>query len=172
MTIFEADFETTGPEDTREAARRLGQSLAGGGVIALFGDLGAGKTCFVQGLARGLGVETEGEVRSPTFVLRTDHPTRDGRLLIHVDAYRLGGEAEFLDLGIIDDIADPATILVVEWAERVRGALPDDLVEVHIDHLGPLSRRIRVRDRSGLLSPVRNEPPSTSPVEEASNGPE
>lgn len=134
----ELTVETASADETRRVARHLAALLAPGDLVALVGPLGAGKTCFVQGLAEGLGVE--GAVTSPTFVLMRLH--RGVPPLCHVDAYRLQGAYELLDLGLED--WRPESIVAVEWADQVAAALPDERVEVVIEYAGA-GRRVTVR---------------------------
>ncbi len=110
---------------TRALGRTLGTCLAGGEVLGLVGELGAGKTRFVQGLAEGLGV-TGGTVSSPTFAIRHDHA---GRVtLLHLDFYRLRDPEEIDRLGILDAPAD--AVLAIEWADRLPEALPADRLDI------------------------------------------
>lgn len=110
----------------------LAPMLLPGDVIALSGDLGAGKTVFTQGLAGALGVE--GRVTSPTFTLVHNY---DGRYrIVHMDVYRLDSFQEVLDLGF-EELLDPEAILVVEWGEAVAPLLPRRYLEVEFRHLGP-----------------------------------
>ena len=120
---------SSSPEATQALGRALGERLRGGDVVALSGPLGAGKTCFVQGLARGLGVPGEVAVTSPTFVLVAEYPAR--AWLRHADFYRVESYARLLDAGF-DDLATPDGVLVVEWPERFPEALPLDRLELHI----------------------------------------
>ncbi|HTO06174.1 MAG TPA: tRNA (adenosine(37)-N6)-threonylcarbamoyltransferase complex ATPase subunit type 1 TsaE [Myxococcota bacterium] len=116
-------------DQTRALGRALGERLRGGDVVGLSGPLGAGKTCFVQGLARGVGVPDSAAVTSPTFVLVAEYP---GRLwLRHADFYRVESYARLLDAGF-DDLAAPDGVLVVEWPERFPEALPADRLELRI----------------------------------------
>ena len=113
---------------TRAIGRALGRAAAPGAVLALSGELGAGKTQLAKGVASGLGVE--GVVNSPTFVLMNEHV---GRLrLFHVDAYRLGDPEEALVAGLLDDRSADG-VVVIEWADRLDGWLPDDRLDVQID---------------------------------------
>ncbi len=112
MTEWTRTLEVDGPARTQELAQRLGAQLRAGDLLVLTGELGAGKTTFTQGLARGLGVECG--VISPTFVLVRRHRGGPGRPdLVHVDAYRLASAAEVDDLDL-EDTAD-ASVTVVEW---------------------------------------------------------
>jgi tRNA threonylcarbamoyladenosine biosynthesis protein TsaE len=116
-------------EDTRLVGARLAPLLRAGDLLVLSGDLGAGKTTFTQGLADALGVR--GDVTSPTFVISRVHPSlTDGPALVHVDAYRLGDEAELDDLDIDAYVEDSVT--VVEWGEGVAEALATDRLRVHL----------------------------------------
>jgi tRNA threonylcarbamoyladenosine biosynthesis protein TsaE len=116
---------------TRALGRRLGERLAGGEVLALIGELGAGKTRFVQGLAEGLGVEPH-RVSSPTFAIRHDHL---GRVtLLHLDFYRLQDPEEVEWLGMLEAPED--AVIAAEWSDRLPDALPDDRLEIAFT-LGP-----------------------------------
>jgi tRNA threonylcarbamoyladenosine biosynthesis protein TsaE len=130
---------TTSPEETSAAGERLAATLGPGDVVALTGELGAGKTCFVQGLTRGLGVQTR--ATSPTFVLINEYR---GRMPVHhVDAYRTARATELIDLGL-PELFDGDGVTVVEWAERAAALLPDRAVRVHIDGVGDEPRTITI----------------------------
>jgi tRNA threonylcarbamoyladenosine biosynthesis protein TsaE len=106
----------------------LGRAVAGGAVIALRGGLGAGKTTFAKGFARGLGVIDE--VTSPTYTIVSEY---EGRLrLHHIDAYRLSGPEDFDSVGGGDLVADEGGVCLIEWSERVAPALPSRAVAVDI----------------------------------------
>ena len=107
---------------------RLGRALRAGDVVALVGPLGAGKTTFVQGLARGTGVPPERHVASPTFALVNEHPGRVA--LVHADLYRIANRAELEELGL-DDAFDRAAV-AIEWLDRFPDAAPADRLEVEI----------------------------------------
>ncbi len=108
------------PQETAELGRQLGRSVARGAVIALCGDLGAGKTAFTQGLAEGLGIEAL--ITSPTFTLLHEHP--GGRLpLYHADLYRLESEAEARAIGL-EEVMEGDGVAVVEWADKFPALMP------------------------------------------------
>jgi tRNA threonylcarbamoyladenosine biosynthesis protein TsaE len=128
------------PEDTEAAGERLAQRLGPGAVVALTGELGAGKTCFVQGMARGLGVTTR--ATSPTFVLVNEYR---GRLAVHhVDAYRVSGPAEMIDIGLLE-LIDGDGVTIIEWADRIEPLLPARTIHVHLEGLGDDPRTITMR---------------------------
>ena len=139
-----ADTVTTAGEDeTVAAGERLARTLHPGAVVLLYGQLGAGKTAFVRGLARGLGAADD-EVSSPTFtIVQEYHGT--SLTLHHVDLYRLEPK-EVDDLGL-DDLMGPESIVAIEWADRWAGR-PVDATEVEIEDLGEDGRTIRI-SRSG-----------------------
>ena len=133
------DLLTNSEEETEAAGERLASSLAAGDVVLLYGDLGAGKTAFVRGLARGLGASPD-DVSSPTFTLIQEYFGR--ATLYHVDLYRLE-PPEVDDLGL-EDLVSGDGIVAIEWAERWRGR-PDDVIEVRLEHAGEDQRRIGVK---------------------------
>jgi tRNA threonylcarbamoyladenosine biosynthesis protein TsaE len=134
----------TTPEQTAAAGEALGRTLSAGDVVALYGELGAGKTCFVQGLVRGLEVGTQ--ATSPTFVLVNEYR---GRLLVHhVDAYRTSSLTELIDLGLLDLFGGDGVTLL-EWADRAEPLLPGRAIRVRIEGLGDEPREVRIEDPRG-----------------------
>ena len=128
-------LESDAPEATEALAEALGRELVAGDVVALEGELGSGKTCFVRGLARGLGIEAT--VTSPTYTLMQSYDAADGARvpLEHYDAYMEGRERAFLLDGGCEGIGGEA-VSVIEWAERVRDLLPEPHLVVRLAHLG------------------------------------
>ena len=123
-------LRSDGPAATHAIGRALGRAAEAGTLIALVGELGAGKTQLAKGVAEGLDVPTV--VNSPTFVLMNEHV---GRLrLYHVDAYRLADPEEAVDAGLIDD-RQADGVVVVEWADRLDGWLPVDRLDIAIGAL-------------------------------------
>lgn len=124
--------------ETESLGRRLGELLFPDSVVALIGPLGAGKTHFVRAVAEGLGIHNPLAVTSPTFVLIQEYP---GRLpIFHFDAYRLPGPHEFLDLGVHEYYEAGGTCLI-EWADRVLEALPEEHLRIEIEPLDENRRR-------------------------------
>jgi tRNA threonylcarbamoyladenosine biosynthesis protein TsaE len=120
---------TQSAEETQALAARLGAACRGGELLLLDGDLGAGKTTFVQGLARGLGVPADTRVQSPSYALIHEHA---GRVkLVHVDLYRLESEAQAGELGL-DEIFDSAAVVAVEWPSRLGALAPVDRLEISL----------------------------------------
>jgi tRNA threonylcarbamoyladenosine biosynthesis protein TsaE len=135
------------PAATRELGRRLGKLLFPGAVVALVGQLGAGKTFLCRAIAEGVDVPDCRVVTSPTFVLIQEY--EGGRLAVyHFDAYRLAGEGEFAELGPAEYF-EGRGVSLVEWADRVPGCLPADHLWLELDVTGPSSRRA-IAEATGL----------------------
>lgn len=143
LAELRAGVVTESAEVTRALAARLAAALPPGSVLALHGDLGAGKTTFVQGLAAGLGIRET--VTSPTFNIFTLHRGA-GRTLVHLDAYRLESGAQLTDL-MIEDFLVPPWWLAVEWPEKVSDWLPNTALHLDLGHAPGPERRHTVRLR-------------------------
>lgn len=128
---------------TERLAARVAETLGPGAVVALFGDLGAGKTAFARGLARALGVPESVPVVSPTFTLLNVLPGR--RPVYHLDLYRLSGEDELEAIGFRDLLAGEG-VVIVEWPERAPGAFPANTLSVQIVDAGPRRRRFTLQE--------------------------
>lgn len=134
------EFISNSPNDTEDFAFSLADKFQSRTVIAFVGDLGMGKTCFVRGLARGLGYK--GDVTSPTFSLVNEYV--GGKLnLYHFDMYRVKSWEDLYSTGFFDYL-DLGGVLAVEWSENIKAALPEDTVYITISKLSDLSRRITV----------------------------
>ncbi len=143
--IVQWDCDVTDEAATQDLASRFADAAVPGLVMALEGPLGAGKTRFVQAFAAQLGID-RAEVTSPTFVLIQEYL---GQLAVyHFDAYRLRDEDEFLELGA-EELFSAGGVCLIEWASRVSGALPSDLLTIDFEITGPLSRRVHVTGRGG-----------------------
>lgn len=142
------EFTSTSPEQTLEWGGRLGKSLVGGLTIALIGPLGAGKTHLVKGIAAGNGQSQSNRVTSPTFTLIQEYAGRFA--LYHLDAYRLLGSRELLALGF-EELIRPDSVVIVEWADKVQAALPDDALYVRITP-GPATDRTLTFHAQGKLA--------------------
>ena len=140
MAKSEHVVESHSVDDTLLVGRRLGAALRGGDAVALIGELGAGKTQLVKGIAVGAGVRDARVVNSPTFVIVNEYAGRVN--LYHVDAYRLSGSAELEAIGI-DEMFGSGSAVVIEWADRVASVLPEDHLRVRLEAVGDQQRRIR-----------------------------
>ena len=138
-SVSEGSLVTADPAETRAVGRTLGEAATPGTVVALRGELGAGKTQLAKGVADGLGVTSV--VNSPTFVLMNEHV---GRLrLYHIDAYRLTDPEEALAAGLLDE-REIDGVSVIEWADRLAGWLPVDRLDIELSPgAGPTERRLR-----------------------------
>ncbi|HPO15501.1 MAG TPA: tRNA (adenosine(37)-N6)-threonylcarbamoyltransferase complex ATPase subunit type 1 TsaE [Candidatus Hydrogenedentes bacterium] len=139
-------LETHAPEETERLGHVLMQLLPQGSVVALFGDLATGKTCFVRGMAARFSGEHP--VHSPTFTLVNEYG--HSNKLYHLDLYRLSGPEELLDLDY-EDFFDSDGICVIEWAERAGALLPKRCVHIEFEHGGGDTRKITITN-SGVLS--------------------
>jgi tRNA threonylcarbamoyladenosine biosynthesis protein TsaE len=149
------DFFSRSPEQTRRVGIRLGSMLRPGDVICLQGDLGAGKTTFVQGLAQGWG--TLDAVSSPTFIIVNMYRRADGAQLYHMDAYRLDSLPEAEELDLESMLAQGP--LLVEWAERIRDLIPANHIWLEMEYLAEEHRKMRFtahgRRNDALLADLR-----------------
>jgi len=159
-------LETSSAEATRALGRTLARALRPGDCLALTGELGTGKTQLVKGIAEGLGIDPR-DVASPTFVL---HAVYEGTFTLHhLDAYRLRSAREFEDLAV-EELLAAGGVAVIEWADRVRDALPPARLEIVLEHAGGDRRRLMLRaiglDHFGLVS-IAREAPDRRPASDA-----
>ncbi|MEX0799886.1 MAG: tRNA (adenosine(37)-N6)-threonylcarbamoyltransferase complex ATPase subunit type 1 TsaE [Dehalococcoidia bacterium] len=137
-----ARLDSGGPGETRRLGQRLGRLLRAGDVVLLSGELGAGKTVLVQGLARGMGYQ--GSASSKSFVLLGEYAGQRGKLY-HADLYRLEAPEQAAELGLAETCADGA--LAVEWPERADGVFPADALNVRFEVTGQRTRTLRLQAR-------------------------
>lgn len=144
-------FETKNARETARIAAALAKRMKGGETIALIGNLGAGKTVFAQAFAKALGVKER--VQSPTFIFMHEHRLRKPgnreqgagvRYFVHADAYR-GGVAELRGIGIEEYFGRPDAVVLIEWADRVKGLLPKRRITVRLRHLGGDRRSVTLQ---------------------------
>lgn len=141
MKIIQSESE----DQTIEAGRSFVEILTAGDVICLEGDLGAGKTHFVKGMAEGLGIDSN-KVSSPTYTLVNEY---SGEIPIyHFDCYRLKNETEALDIGIEEYLYGEG-ISVIEWPERVSNLIPEDAYIISLEHISDTKRKITIHQRDG-----------------------
>ncbi|MBR7105101.1 MAG: tRNA (adenosine(37)-N6)-threonylcarbamoyltransferase complex ATPase subunit type 1 TsaE [Lentisphaeria bacterium] len=133
---------TRSEEETEKAGFELAASLAPGSSVLLRGNLGAGKTVFSRGFARGLGI-TE-PVSSPTYTIVQEYDLPAGGRLYHLDLYRISDVHAGLAFGVDEFLDDPKGYALIEWPDRISGILPPDAIAVEIEHLSESERRISV----------------------------
>ena len=150
------DFFSRSPEQTRSIGMRLGGALQAGDVICLQGDLGAGKTTFVQGIATGWG--SSDPVSSPTFIIVNVYRRADQGRLFHMDAYRLDSTPEAEELDLDSMLAQGA--LLIEWPERIDGLVPRERLWVQLEHIDEEEREMKFKSSGkrydGLLEIIRH----------------
>ena len=135
------EFLTHSPDETQRVGAALAKTLRGGEVIAFLGDLGAGKTAFVRGMARGMGLSCR--VSSPTFTIVNEYIGE--RELIHFDMYRLESADELFDIGW-EDYLRRGAVCAVEWSEKVEDAFFGDEIVLRIEKLGDSERKIIIEE--------------------------
>ena len=139
-----AEYYSTSERETEELGAKLAASLKGGAVVAMYGNLGAGKTAFVRGMARGMGLDCR--VSSPTFTIVNEYLGE--RELIHFDMYRLSGADELFDIGW-EDYLRRGAVCAVEWSENVEDAFFGDEIRVTIEKLSDTERKITIEGAEG-----------------------
>lgn len=135
-------YITKSSDETEALAEDLAKKLKGGQVVALFGDLGAGKTTFVKGLGKGLGVKER--IISPTFIIQNSHNLKNGFVLNHFDFYRLDPVDDLTIESTEEVFSSPYAISAVEWPERIEYLLPKRTIKVRLESLGENRRKIEI----------------------------
>lgn len=136
------EITTKSAKETFEFGRKIGSSLKGGEILALVGDLGAGKTTFIQGLAQGMGIENK--IVSPTFILMRSYEGKNLKLY-HLDLYRLEGDIKthVRELGIEDFWGRGKNVAVVEWADKSREVFPSGTIWIDFEKIDEDERKIK-----------------------------
>ena len=142
MNTDRKEFITSSEEETENIGKSLAMSLSKGDAVLLRGNLGAGKTVFSRGFARGLGI-TE-PVSSPTYTIVQEYELPDGGRLYHLDLYRISGVNAALAFGVDEFLDDPHGISLIEWPDRIDGILPENAICVEIEHLSDSERRLTI----------------------------
>lgn len=141
-------FITESFTETQKIAEDFAKTLKGGEVLCFYGDLGYGKTTFIQGLAKGLGIE--GRIISPTFIIMRRYKmklkTQNSKFFYHVDLYRINSEQEIIDLGLLDVMHDEETIVAIEWPEKMGNLLPKKRIDVKLEYVDEDKRKISIND--------------------------
>lgn len=146
----ENKFLTTNTEETQRLAEDFGKKLTPGDIVLLYGDLGSGKTTFVQGLAKGLGIKQR--IISPTFIIIRSYeinPPSGGQNLkyfYHIDLYRMESEKDIESVGLNEILQNKDAIIAIEWAEKLGEYIPKNVSRVYFEHLGEEKRKITIKN--------------------------
>lgn len=139
---------TNSTKETTNLGKKIASSLKGGDIVLLKGNLGAGKTTLVKGIAEYFGIGQDGVV-SPTFTLMQEYTINKKQLtinkLIHIDTYRLENEEELIEIGVEDYLGDPETVCIIEWPEKLKKLLKNKkTIEISIEHIDEEKRKISI----------------------------
>jgi len=133
---------TNSREETTVLAECFSRTLKGGDFLAFYGNLGSGKTTFIQGLAKGLGIQRR--IISPTFIIVRHYGMNEGNFY-HIDLYRTESKHDLLSVGLDEIIQDPNNIVALEWAEKLGEMLPKQRVDIHMEYLDENKREITIK---------------------------
>ncbi len=138
------NIKTNSTEETRKLGKEFAKNLIPGEVLLLYGNLGAGKTTFTQGLADGLGIKDK--ILSPTFVLQRSHVVdlNNIKTLHHIDLYRIEGKLEIDSLGLSEILEDREAVVLIEWAEKLKDFKPKKGYKILIEYIDDVSRQIKI----------------------------
>jgi len=150
--MMEITIRTTSAEQTESVGRFIGERLTEGDVVALSGELGAGKTCFASGLAKGLGVDERYRITSPTFTLINEYPGRCR--FFHFDVYRLRHAGELEDLGY-EEYFGGRGVVVIEWAEKIAQWLPPNTLFIKLEYIDEHTRNLVVKGSQNVLKELQ-----------------
>ena len=146
------EIVTKSARETQKLGEKIGNKLIINHqplIIALYGDLGSGKTTFMQGLALGLGIKKR--VLSPTFIIMRQYPISSIKYLvsnlIHVDLYRIKDEKDVESLGLQELWSDPNNVIAIEWPEKIEKILPEKRTNIYFEYLGEDKRKIRIEEK-------------------------
>jgi tRNA threonylcarbamoyladenosine biosynthesis protein TsaE len=141
LSISEYQITTRCVDETRKLGESIGSVVTAGTILALYGDLGSGKTSFVQGLGRGLGVPDDYFITSPSYTLINEYPGRF--VLFHVDLYRIANSVDTEDIGLYEILEDDG-VVAIEWADRMGKDLPPNHVRVQFEIIDDKTRKISI----------------------------
>ena len=146
------EIHTTSAQETQKLGEKTGHSLVKNGkgeqatILTLRGELGSGKTTFVKGLARGLGIKRR--ILSPTFILSREYPLKNSifKKFIHIDLYRLGEQNKVESLGLEEILANPENLVVIEWPERLGLGLPKQVIRIEFKQMSETERLVSIKN--------------------------
>ena len=133
---------TNSREETAIFAENFSKILKSGDFLAFYGDLGSGKTTFIQGLAKGLGIQRR--IISPTFIIMRHYKIKDGNFY-HVDLYRTQSKHDLLGIGLDQIIQDKNNLVALEWAEKMGEILPKQRIDIHMEYVDENKRKITIK---------------------------
>lgn len=161
---FKLQTTTYSPQETKQLGEKLGRQIQTGTVIALFGDLGSGKTVFVQGLAQGLSVPDSYYITSPSYTLINEYPGR--HTLFHVDLYRIDNPVDFEEIGLHEILYNNG-VVAIEWADRLNEDLPAEYLNIQLEIASDDSRKIYLTayglEAANLLKSLDESKTGTAP---------
>ena len=146
------EIHTTSAQETQKLGEKTGHSLVKNGkgeqatILTIRGELGSGKTTFVKGLARGLGIKRR--ILSPTFILSREYPLKNSifKKFIHIDLYRLGEQNKVESLGLEEILANPENLVVIEWPERLGLGLPKQVIRIEFKQMSETERLVSIQN--------------------------
>jgi tRNA threonylcarbamoyladenosine biosynthesis protein TsaE len=145
------ELRTYNEGETRKLGEIIGRNLDPGDIVALIGDLGAGKTCMTKGLAKSLGVSDQYEITSPTFTIINEYP---GIMTFwHVDVYRLESSRDMIDAGF-EDLFSSSGVVVIEWAEKILDILPPNTLFITFEYVDDTTRVVRISGRGSIINQI------------------
>jgi tRNA threonylcarbamoyladenosine biosynthesis protein TsaE len=151
MTNKKFELRTNSEGETRKLGEIIGRNLDQGDIVAMIGDLGAGKTCMTKGLAKSLGVSDQYEITSPTFTIINEYP---GIMTFwHVDAYRLESSRDMIDAGF-EDFFSSGGVVVIEWAEKILDILPPNTLFITFEYIDDTTRVVRISGRDSVINRI------------------
>ncbi len=138
-----SQYLTYSPRETENLGKNLAQKIIGKKtVIGLVGELGGGKTTFIKGLAKGLGIKAK--ILSPSFVIYRRHKIKKGGNFYHFDCYRVGGEKELLSLGFKEILSNHGNIVAIEWAGKIKKIMPKNTLWINFEYMNKKKRKISI----------------------------
>ncbi|MHC4644384.1 MAG: tRNA (adenosine(37)-N6)-threonylcarbamoyltransferase complex ATPase subunit type 1 TsaE [Planctomycetota bacterium] len=144
------ELTSNSPQQTIELGKKIGRRLKGAEIVAVCGQLGAGKTHLIKGIAAGAGAQDSSQVSSPTFVIVNEYSGRFD--IYHIDAYRLNSARELETIGF-DDFCRPDAVVLIEWADKVESVLArTDYVRIELFHAGDTRRKIHIQNVPEYMS--------------------
>jgi len=141
------EFLTKSSDETIALGKKVGAKLKPGDIVGFYGELGSGKTTMIKGIAMGLGVKEENLVKSPSFVMILEYKGRHP--IYHIDLYRIKDAGELLTIGL-DDYLYGNGVCLIEWAEKAKGYLPENIIKIELEAISLEERKIKIKGLSEI----------------------